>query len=376
MTIRPFMAARRRFVTAGAAAALAGCARGPAALRPTPDDGVTLEHVPAAEWPTAAPRDLGLDAAALDAVLADAAATSGLRSLVVVRDGALVAEGYWRGATEATLLPVASVTKSVASMLAGIALGHGRLGGSAALERRVAELLPEAAARAGAAATTGDVTLGSILAGRSGVAFDVFAADRLARAADPVQFALTLPRVAAPPSGWTYNDPLVGLLAPILERSEGADLVVLAERGLFAPLGIRRFAWRRDALGRPMSYGGLALRTRDLAKLGWVIAAQGRWRERDVVPAAWAARSITPHGPADWRLPPLRDIGYGDLWFTGSLDGRPLAWAWGYGGQFALVAPQQRLVVATAASAPRLDELGTQTNAIGALVARVVRAAG
>lgn len=185
----------------------------------------------------AAPGERGFDRAALDAVLADAAATPGLRSLVVVRDGALVAEGYWRGATETTLLPVASVTKSVASMLVGIALERGRLGANA-LERRVGELLPEASARAGSAATTADVTLGGILAGRSGFAFDVFAADRLARAPDPVQFALTLPRVPAPPSGWTYNDPLVGLLAPILERSEGADLVVLAERGLFAPLGI------------------------------------------------------------------------------------------------------------------------------------------
>lgn len=369
------MAARRRLLSAGAAAALAGCARGPAALRPTPGDGITLDGVAPAEWPVAAPRERGIDAAALDAVLADAATLPALRGLVVVRDGALVAEGYWRGATAATLQPVASVTKSVTSMLVGIALERGRLGGRGALERRIGELLPEAAARAGAAATTADVTLGSLLAGRSGMAFDVFAADRLAHAADPVQFALTLPRLPAPPSGWSYNDPLVGLLAPILERSEGADLVVLAERGLFEPLGIPRFAWRRDALGRPMSYGGLALRTRDLAKLAWVIGSQGRWRDREVVPAGWAARSTTSHGPADWRLPPLRDIGYGDLWFTGTLDGRPLAWAWGYGGQFALVAPQQRLVVATSASTPRRSELAAQTNAIGALVARVVRAA-
>lgn len=369
------MAARRRFVTAGAAAALAGCVRGPAALRPSAADGVTLDGVAPAEWPRASPRERDFDAAALDAVFADAANTAGLRSLVVVRDGALVAEGYWRRTTEATLLPIASCTKSVSALLVGIALERGRLSGSAALGRTVAELLPEATARAGSTATAADVTLGAILAGRSGIAFDVFAADRLARAADPVQFALTLPRPPAPPSGWTYNDPLVGLIAPILERSEGADLVVLAERGLFAPLGITRFAWRRDALGRPMSYGGLALRTRDLAKLAWVMVDAGRWRGREVVPAAWAARCTTPHGPADWRLPPLHDIGYGQLWFTGTLDGRPLAWAWGYGGQFAFVSPQQRLVVATAAITPRRDELGAQTDAIGALVARVVRAA-
>lgn len=365
------MASRRRFVAAGTAAALAGCARGPGALQPRRADLVTVDGSVPTEWDVGRPEAHGFSAPALAAVLADGEATPGLRALVVVRDGALVAEGYWRDTTAQTLLPIASATKSVSSMLVGIALARGRLG---SVDRRIAELLPDAAA-ALPEATTGDVTLAQILAGRSGFAFDWKDSPELAVTPDPVRFALTLPRRPAPPSGWTYNDPLVGLIAPVLMRSEGVDLAEFAQRELFAPLGIAQFAWRRDRQSRPMSYGGLALRPRDLAKLAWTMAAGGVWNGRAVVPAGWVDSSTARHGPADWRLPPIENLGYGDLWFNGTLGGRRVVWAWGYGGQFALIAPQQRLVVATAAQAPRIAQLEAQTQAIAASVARVIEAA-
>lgn len=78
------------------------------------------------------------------------------------------------------------------------------------------------------------------------------------------------------------------------------------------------------------------------------------------------------HTPGAWRVPPIGRSGYGYLWFTAQVNGRPVAWGWGYGAQFALVAPSLRLAVATAAIAPRAEDLQSQTGAIMALVAQVV----
>jgi CubicO group peptidase (beta-lactamase class C family) len=169
---------------------------------------------------------------------------------------------------------------------------------------------------------------------------------------------------------------MVALLAPILARaSQGANLATLAERQLFAPLGIGTFRWQRDGDGQPLAPGGLALRPRDLLKLASVMNDGGRWRGAQVLPEAWVAESLASQGAATWRPEPVRDVGYGFLWFTGRLHGQRVAWAWGYGGQFALLAPDLRLVVATAATSPPPAALLAQTNAIMTLVGRLVQAA-
>ena len=353
------MTSRRDLMLAGTALLLgSGCAS-------TVPGGV------AAEWDIAAPDSQGIEPAALAGVLRDGAQLPALRAMVVVRYGTLVGERYYNGASADDLLPVNSVTKSIASMLVGQALQQGLLSG---LDATVGQLLPEAAAQVPDSAVAG-VTLRQILTGRSGLASDW---DRqsvaLARAPDPLPLVMALPADPAAAGAWRYNNAAVGLLSPILARAHGRDLAEVAERDLFGPLGIARYAWARDRAGRPTAHAGLRLRPRDLARIAWTMADGGRWDGVQVVPPAWVVDSMRPAGPAAWRVAPVSDVGYGYLWFTGLLHGRRVAWGWGYGAQYALVVPELRLVVVTAATAPRMEELPAQNNAVMALVARVVNA--
>ncbi|MBL0727854.1 serine hydrolase [Piscinibacter sp. HJYY11] len=342
----------------------------PRRLQPSRFDAVTLQEVTETDWVADLPGAHGVASAALERVFADGAHVPGLRSLVVVREGLLIGERYFHGALPSHLLPINSVTKSVSSMLVGLALSRGTLPG---LDEPVHRLLPEAAEWPGA--PLAGVTLRQILQGRTGMAFDVERSPELLNARDPVQRALASPRTPPPRSGWTYNDAAVSLLSPILQRAEGMSLSALAARDLFAPLGIRRFAWQRDRFDRVLAYAGLALRPRDLAKLAWMVLQQGRWQDRQVLPADWVAESTRSHGPADWRQAPMQGIGYGHLWFTGVLQGVPLVWGLGYGGQWALLAPSLKLVVATAATSPPGEKAMAQMQAVRLLVARVVMAA-
>lgn len=360
------MHSRRQFIATGAALALAGSRSTQAAESDDSPNGTAQP-----DWDTGAPDRHGIASTTLEPLLRAGVDIPGLRSLLVVRDGVLIGERYYRGAAADDLQPINSATKSVTSMLVGVALARGTI---ASIDETVKRLLPEASARV-PDSPVASLRLADIVAGRSGLAFDVFRSGELLAAPDPVRFALQLPRTPAPASGWTYNDPLVGLLSPILARAEGRHLAAIAARDLFVPLGIRRHFWRRDNKGQPLSYGGLVLRTRDLAKLAWTMCDAGRWRGQQVVPPDWVARSTTAHGRADWPLPPVQDIGYGYLWFTGVLHGQRVAWGWGYGGQFALIAPSLRLAVATAAISPPREELRLQTNSIFSLVARLVSAA-
>lgn len=323
------------------------------------------------DWSTAAPETQGMRADAVADTLKAGEALPGLRAVVVARRGVLVAERYYGGAAAQELQPINSATKSVCSMLVGLALRDGHLKD---LDAAVAQLIPDAIAEV-PGSPAGPVTLRQILAGRSGLAFDWDQSAQLAGAKPLVRYVLGLPAVAVAPPGWSYNDAMVSLLAPILERAQGADLAVLAARQLFDPLGIERYTWRRDRDGNPLAPGGLALRTRDLLKLATLMLDGGRWRGEQVLPESWVTESLSPKGPATWRAGPVEEVGYGFLWFTGRLHGQRVAWAWGYGGQFALLAPELKLAVATAATSPPPQALKEQTDAVMTLVGRFVEAA-
>jgi CubicO group peptidase (beta-lactamase class C family) len=326
-----------------------------------------------ADWETTSPEAKGMRAGVVADVLKSGESLPGLRALVTARGGALIAERYYAGSTADTLHPINSATKSVCSMLVGRALHDGRI---KSLDETVAQLLPEAMAEV-PDSPAGPVTLRQLLSGRSGLAFDWMRFPQLVGARQLVRHALSQPAVPVGPPGWSYNDALVALLAPILARAQGADLSTLAARQLFAPMGIERFEWRRDRDGNPLAPAGLAMRTRDLLKLAALMIGNGTWSRTQalqVLPSAWVEESLTPKGAATWRAGPVDDIGYGLLWFTGKLHGHRVAWAWGYGGQFALLAPELHLAVATAASSPPPSALREQTDAVMTLVGKLLEA--
>ena len=325
----------------------------------------------ATDWVSAAPDSQGLRTGWVADALQSGESLPGLRAVLVARRGQLVAERYYAGAAAENLQPINSATKSVCSMLVGLALRDGKL---RHLDDTVATLIPEALAEV-PDSPAAQVTLRQILTGRSGLAFDPMHFGQLVSAKPMLRFALSRPAVAVAAPGWSYNDALVALLAPILTRAQGTDIATLAQAQLFKPLGISHFDWRRDRDGQPLAPGGLALRPRDLLKLAALMADGGRWQSQQVLPEAWVTDSLTPHGPATWRPEPVSDVGYGMLWFTGRLHGQRVAWAWGYGGQFSLLVPDLQLVVATAATSPRPAQLKEQTDAVMMLVGRLVQAA-
>jgi CubicO group peptidase (beta-lactamase class C family) len=327
----------------------------------------------AADWPVASPESQGINKAALDGLL-DAAkildvskSLHTLRSVVVVRNGFLIDERYYDKSNISTLRYIASVTKSVTSILVGIALEQGKI---RSLDQTVGELLPEAAAKAPASAVNG-VTLAQILRQTSG-----FPSDRQSDTRNLEPQLKDIPLEPTSPPVWRYSSAAVALISPILARAIGGSVEDFAKTALFLPLGIDDYDWRRDAVGNVRTDSGLRLRARDVAKLAWMMADGGRWRGRQVVPAQWAAESTRRHIAMGWHLGPMTDIDYGYLWYTGTMHGRMVVLAWGYGAQFALVVPSLNLVVVTLADPPDAKELGKQNVEVMGLVARIVELAG
>ncbi len=294
----------------------------------------------AGPWPLAAPEAVGLDPLRLEGAAARAARQPRTRSLLVARHGALAFERYAAGVGPETPLDLRSVTKSVVSLLTGIAARDQAI----ALDASVA---PQLAPRWRLDAEDARVTPRHLLTMTSGFAWDESTAagyNAWVTSPDPVQYLLDRPHSAPPATRWNYNSAGVHVLGVVLQRALGRRLPEYAQERLFAPLGITSVVWEALPDDTVNGGSGLDLAARDLLKLGQLVLQRGWSGAREVVPEAWIAETTRP--AYAWRRAqgPLPSVGYGGLWWVSEPE--PAAFfAWGYGGQFLYVAPTLDLVV-------------------------------
>jgi CubicO group peptidase (beta-lactamase class C family) len=324
-------------------------------------------------------------------VQAFAAHPRNLHALVVERHGRLVAESYRSGQDASIYTPVASLTafdagrlhdvrsisKSVLALLWGIAEGEGRM---PPLATPVLDLLPELAGLKNGGRER--ITLLDLLTMRSGLdwneggSYGLFGNDEIGLMwrSEQARFLFDRPLAAAPGARFNYDGGHVAVLARLLAERTGMPLAEYARVKLFEPLGITDWAWLNDLRGRPLSYSGLRLRPRDVARIGRMVLAGGAWNGRQVVPAAWLQASFIPHPPHDPQAPGL---GYGYLWWMGELriDGRSHAWRAGFGngGQRLFMLPDLDLVVVMTAGDYNQDSIGREVAGVLRQVVGAIR---
>src|SRR5262249_32300103 len=160
---------------------------------------------------------------------------------------------------------------------------------------------------------------------------------RMHMARDPCRYVLGLPATTPPGQDFFYNTGALTLLSAIMRKTTGGPLDEFARANLFEPMGITAFEWNR-VKGDSDAGGGLRLRPRDMAKIGQLVLAGGRWDDRQIVPKTWIDASTAP------RIEATGAFFYGYLWWLGrSLhNGREVQWvgALGRGGQSIRIVPE------------------------------------
>ena len=205
---------------------------------------------PGAEWQKVAPAAVGLDAAKLNEIAAQA---RGGRSncLVVVRDGKLAGEWYFRGTGPNTAQDVFSVTKSVTSTLVGIAQDDGDL----RIGERAAKWIPQWRGTQSAAVTVRNLL--SMDSGREWSALTDYL--RLLAAPDRTAFAIGLGQDAAPGDVWAYNNAAVQTLDPVLAKATGEDVVDVRRAAPVRPARHDAHLARHRRAGQPAAVRGHAV---------------------------------------------------------------------------------------------------------------------
>ena len=291
------------------------------------------------DWQLAPAAEVGLDGKRLERAVEEIGALNGVHGVLIARNGRLVAENYFRGATGRRPHNLKSASKSVLSALAGLAIEQSVLD----LDQPIADVLPEAAdlddPRKQKITVRHLLTMTSGLESTSFGNYGSWVASR-----NWVRAALARPLEAEPGTRFSYSTGGTHLLSAALSRAAGASTHDFARKHLFAPLGIRRSAWARDRQGVHVGGNNLTLLPRDMLKFGQLYLNRGRWGGRQLLPWQWVDESTRPGLVAPRGRGRIYG-GYGYLWWLRPPRERGAYIASGYGGQYIYVSPAEDLVV-------------------------------
>lgn len=294
---------------------------------------------PAVKFPRSTPEAQGLSSNAILAFVEEAEQKiDALHSLMIVRHGKVVAEGWWAPYAANEPHMMFSLSKSFTSTAVGLAVADGKV----KLDDPVLSFFPDEAPKA-PSANLKAMRVRDLLTMSTGH-HDEDIRDFPYTADDSVVKAfLARPVAHKPGTFFLYNTPASYMLSAIVQKVTGQPVLAYLGPRLFEPLGITDPTWEASKQGVSMGGFGLSLRTEDIARFGQLYLQKGQWQGKQLVPASWveaatARQMSNGSSPAsDWEQ------GYGyQFWRSrhGFYRGD------GAHGQFCLILPQFDAVIA------------------------------
>ena len=279
-----------------------------------------------------------------------------MRSLLIAKDGRLIGEAYFGGASISEAQPTASVTKSITSALVGIALREGLL---TSLDQRMIDFFPEAAGP-GLDPRKASITLRQMLQMPSGHPWEERSGhlNALFSRSNWIPLIGEFPLTSDPGTEYGYSNLTAHLAGIIVARAANASLFDYGQARLFGPLGMTAPWWPADSPGYCWGGGDLYLTPRSVAKLGQLYLDEGTWQGSQVVPPEWVAQSWEAHSYDVYGreiLTNLHGLNYGSLWWSAACGRQRVDFAWGHGGQLIVVVRDEGMIVVTTAEHPGLQ---------------------
>ncbi|MEM8490235.1 MAG: serine hydrolase [Pseudomonadota bacterium] len=323
---------------------LFGCQESAPHLAAAPTQASVLPATTGDGWRSATLADQGIDPALVLEMLTQiqTGQFEGVSSILLVRNGFLVLDEYLDGAKRESLHSTRSAAKAITSALVGIAIDKGFI---ESVDAPLLPFFPEYRDQIkNWDGRKEDITIAHVLSMSSGMRGNE---DAMYPTNDWIKFYFDQPLVAEPGEAFSYATSGVVTLGSVITRASGLRIPAFADRYLFGPLGITEYRWpitnSRGNQGLAMTGGGLNLRPRDMAKIGQLYLDGGVWNGEQIISKSWIEESTRKHATSD-----LYGEDFGYLWrmIDREIDGRPIRSfeAWGNGGQFIMIFPALDLV--------------------------------
>ena len=274
-----------------------------------------------------------------------------MNSLVVVRHGHVVAEGWWAPYNRDTPHMLYSLSKSFTSTAVGFAIAEGKLN----LDDQVIKFFPDETP-AEPSVNLRAMRVRDLLRMNTGNQLEApIRVDDPTKQTDTwTKTFLTHAVPFKPGTHFLYNSPATYMLSAIVQKVTGLTVLEYLRPRLFEPLGFKDPTWVSSPQGITAGAYGLSVRTDEIARFGEVYLHKGMWNGKQLVPATWVAQATamqTSNGSAptsDW------DQGYGyQFWRSrhNSFRGD------GAFGQFCMVIPELDAVVAITSGTRNMQQV-------------------
>lgn len=290
-------------------------------------------------FPRSAPSSQGVGARGIHDFLDAVHVAPGveMHSMMLLRHGHVVAEGWWAPYSPERTHLLYSLSKSFTSTALGLAVAEGLVG----LDDTVLSHFPE---------LDGEITdprsrrmrVRHVAAMASGHTAETIMRASELDSVDLVRGFLLIAPDEEPGSVFAYNQPCTFAIAAIIQRAAGMTLTEYLRPRLFDPLGISSVGWFADNRGRELGFSGLHATTDAIAKLGQLYLQRGEWHGTQILSAEWVDEATrtqvaNPHEEnVDWSQ------GYGFQFWMARHGYR----GDGAYGQFCVVLPEQDAVLA------------------------------
>lgn len=260
-----------------------------------------------------------------------------INSLLISQHGDLVTEQYYGSMNANRGNNIKSASKSVLSILIGIAIDQGYL---ESVDQTIEEFFPDYFSR-NPDPQKASITIEDLLTMRSGLASTSRANyGRWVTSNNWIEYKLNRPLQGIPGQDRIYSTGNTHLLAVILTRASGMNTLQFANRYLFGPMDIQITGWDRDPQGYFLGGNNMAMRPRDMIKIGLLMMDVGRYNGEQIVSSDWVLQSVEP---VTGRISGVDNYGY--LWFQRYAGGYHMVYAFGSGGQYIMMVPELDAII-------------------------------
>jgi CubicO group peptidase (beta-lactamase class C family) len=260
-----------------------------------------------------------------------------LHSLMILRHGKVLAEGWWEPYQANLKHTLYSLSKSFTSSAIGFAAAEGKL----TVDDKVISFFPEALPDM-VSENLGKMRVRDLLTMRAGHEQDSTPSLRESGDSNWIRSFLAFPVKKEPGTFFVYNSGATYMLSAIIQKLTGQTLINYLTPRLFVPLGIEGADWEVDPNGIDTGGWGLRVKTEDIAKFGQLYLQKGIWNGKQILPEKWVAEATSAHVPSketesDWEQ------GYGYQFWRCRHEAYRGDGAF---GQYCIVVPEQDMVVA------------------------------
>jgi len=325
---------------------------------PSDEDLAAIEYTPLQgdDWEVSTPETQGLEPELVAKLYYDAAQQDTLFSVLVIKDGFLIAEDYFNEGSIYKKTLLQSVTKSYVSALVSTAIEQGCLSN---IDEKLVDFFPEIAGQISDPRKE-HITIEEMLQMRSGYPdeeTDQAYMEALYWGVYPPLIE-GFPLVCDPGTCFNYSNVTYSLLAILLSRSCEEDLIEFTQDHLFGPLDTEIGDWMKDREGNYVGSGGIHASARDAARFGQLYLDNGAYEGNQIISSEWVRNSLQTYSEKakDYgRSLVFKDLGYGYGWWSATVADHDFNFAWGHGGQLIVLLEDLDMVIVTTAE-PFLGE--------------------